>query len=356
MDSSKSPPPAALFGSAFVIGGVTAETKFLDFEKPMLQIACYKLGEVLAQANVQLILCSPFPDSADYYTAKGFATAGVGGVIHFHSPIHPDVEEKRLQLTEIFGSKCPKIVPWHYPGPESDDEWNQAWLLCQLQALEKADVVIAIGGKVSKTANTLLHLAEGRKIPILPFTFLGGAAKRAFNRIDWSKLYPDIDTSILGQEDGVSKVIEITNRLIINSVTSDYVNISEPRTFFISHSKEDLTVAKELSKYLKQANFDVIRGEEAIRTGKMVQASIEETILRSDICIILWSRHYALSPWCYDELTLSINRRDANQLGIWLFNLDDSPIVPKEARKLKVITAKTITEVIGVAKDLLNQR
>ncbi|MEH3120765.1 MAG: hypothetical protein PGN16_02110 [Sphingomonas phyllosphaerae] len=172
--------------SVFVIGGQTGETADADAELPRLHQASLRLGTALAKAGAQLVVCSPFPDSADYYTAMGYADARAGGVIHFHCPANPKVDEKRQLLRQTLGRPNLVIQDWNYPGPEKDDgdSWFQAWLLAQLQALERADIVVALGGKVSKTANTLLHLAEAKGLPIVPFAFLGGAALRAFRRRD----------------------------------------------------------------------------------------------------------------------------------------------------------------------------
>jgi hypothetical protein len=145
----------------------------------------------------------------------GYAESKGKLVIHFHSPNHAKVIEKRRLFGETLGRDDLVIHDWSYPGPEKDDadSWFQAWLLAQLQALERVDVVIALGGKVSKTANTLLHLAEARGLPIVPFAFLGGAAKRAFARRDWKRLNPGIDASILETEHGIEKGIEIANQV-----------------------------------------------------------------------------------------------------------------------------------------------
>lgn len=118
----------------------------------------------------------------------GYADAKAGGVIHFHSPTHPKVEAKRALLRQTLGRPDLTIQDWNYPGPETDDQdsWFQAWLLAQLQALDRADVVVALGGKVSKTANTLPHLAKAKGLPIVPFAFLGGAARRSYERRDWA--------------------------------------------------------------------------------------------------------------------------------------------------------------------------
>ena len=149
--------------SVFVIGGVTAETSDTDGEQPRLYNASLKLGHGLARAGAQLIICSPFPDSADYYVATRYADEDCAKrVIHLHSPKHAKVAEKRQLLGQALQRPGQRhgltIQDWSYPGPESEESWRQAWLLAHLPTLERADAVVALG-RVSNTANTLLHLA-----------------------------------------------------------------------------------------------------------------------------------------------------------------------------------------------------
>jgi nucleoside phosphorylase len=207
----------ALAKAIFVIGGVTSETTDPEAEVPSLNIAAVRLGRTLAEAGAHLIICSRIPDSADYYTAVGYVEGNGPRLIHMHSPRMPRVAETRRAFGEKFGRDGVVIQDWLYPGPENeeDESRTQAWLLAQLQALERADVVIALGGKVSKSANTLLHLAEGKGLPIVPFTFLGGAALRAFKRRDWKRLNPKLDLTLLQTEEGVEKAIEIANQLVL---------------------------------------------------------------------------------------------------------------------------------------------
>jgi hypothetical protein len=105
----------------------------------------------------------------------------------------------------------PVPVDYFYPQPENDESWGQAWLLCQIQALEYADAVVAVGGRVSKTAMTILHLAEARSLPIIPFAFMKGAASRVFERRDWKQLYPGLDSQALQSEQGISQAMVIAD-------------------------------------------------------------------------------------------------------------------------------------------------
>lgn len=334
--------------SVFVIGGVTEESSDRDAETPRLNIACFKLGQAIAKAHAQLIICSPFPNSADYYTAMGFSEVEEERVIHFHSPNHPDVAEKRKLLSKTLGKPGLKVVDWLYPAPENKESWSQAWLLAQLQAFERADVVVAIGGKVSNTANTLLHLAEGRNIPVIAYSFLGGAAQRSFQRQDWERLHPGFDKGILEQDNGVESVIAIANRLATDLLSHRH-SANKPQTFFISRATHDFEIADVLTNWLRAHGYDVLLGDEEIRDNQMATASIYQALLKSDVCIVLWSKQYALSPWCYDELMLAINRR----MNIWLFNLDNSMIVPQNARKLNSISVRNASEIVKIASDLL---
>lgn len=341
--------------SVFVIGGVTDETIDSGAELPRLHNASLKVGRVLANAGAQLVICSPFPDSADYYAAMGYAEGKGSGVVHLHSPRHPQVKEKRQLLIKTLGREGLTIQEWGYPGPDNDDKeaWGQAWLLAQIQALERADVIVALGGKVSKTANTLLHLAEAKGLPIVPFSFLGGAAKRAFDRRDWKRLNPGFDSSILERDDGIIETVNIANRLLTDQSYRAYDKSNPPKTVFVSFSHKDLEMANGLIRSLKQNGLEVLTGDAEIRTDQMVSASIEQAVTKSELCVILWSQNYALSPWCNDELNLASERHSHGQMGIWFFNLDDSLVVPNQARKLPAISVRSPIAIERVAGELL---
>jgi hypothetical protein len=314
-----------------------------------------KLGAELAKAGAHLLICSPFPDSVDYYAAMGYADAKVGGVIHFHSPIHAKVAEKRQLLWKTLGRPNLTIQNWDYPSPETDDQdsWFQAWLLAQLQALEKADVVMALGGKVSKTANTLLHLAEAKGLPIVPFAFLGGAAGRTYRRRNWARQNPGLDASILASDEGVEQAIPIANRLLLDRVKRSVAGGIRPKTVFVSVARQDAAIGSALESVLKSQGIEVVLGDNEIESGQMIPASIEQAIRRSDIVAVLWSRAYAQSAWCFDELSLALNQETFGGMKVWLFNLDDSVVVPTQARKLPVISARSLEALRSAVMELL---
>jgi nucleoside phosphorylase len=345
----------SLIKRAFLIGGVTTETRTPTFEVTSLQKGAEKIGRMLARAKIELIVCSPFPDSADYHALFGYAKERKGGIVHFHFPMSDSVFNTKKELELYLGQSCPTIVDWQYPAPDNDDSWEQAWLLCQLHALEQADAIIAIGGKVSKSANTLLHLAEKRGIVIVPFTFLGGAAQRSFDRIDWALLHPTIKIDVLKNEKGIDSIADLLNNLKLDTIRITDKDMSKANRFFISRAKEDNIIGFQVGDFLKNLGFTVLYGESAINDSKMILPSIEEYLRTSDMCLVLWSKYYALSTWCYDELMLAINRQNVGHLKIIVFNLDESAIVPKEARTLPIFYTKSAIEIQNVLSKKLGK-
>ena len=343
----------ALAKKVFIIGGVTQETDYKDFEQTKLAHACAELGKTIASAGADLLICSQFPDSADIYTATAYVR-NFGKNIHIHIPQNPISIGKLNELKNMLGKNSTKFTEWFYPGPDNDESWSPSWLLCQLQALEVADVVVAIGGRLSNTTSTLLHIAEVRRIPIIPFEFLGGAAKRAFERINWAQSYPYIDHTLLSQENGVRNVMEIANQLIIGGVVSKSL-ITSPRNFFVSRARPDAEFGVALCSRLTAEGLHPILGDDQVRDDRMVQPTIEEAVLRSDVFIVLWSGSYAKSRWCYDELHFALNRAATSDLQIWLFNLDGSDVVPVKARILTEILARTPKALADAAMSLINQ-
>lgn len=311
------------------------------------------MGTELAKANMDLIVCSPFPDSADFHAVRAYSFQKNKGSVHFHYPMHNRVIKVKEELEVYLGKNCPKIIDWKYPAPLDEESWEQAWLLCQLQALDQAEVIVAIGGKVSKSANTLLHLAEAKGIIIIPFTFLGGAAKRSFDRINWDKLYPTVKSEILHSKNGIEEIVDLINQFKICTTNHLNIKISVDSTFFISRSKEDKKIGIQAGEFLRKKGVKVLLGDDAINENKMVLSSIEEYLNISDVCIILWSKFYALSPWCYDELLLATKRQNVGKMNILIFNLDKSLIVPKEGRGLNEFQVNSGEEILDILKKVL---
>ena len=182
----------SLLRSMFVLGGQTTsrvprgdeteeEARIRKDEEAhedfVLRTTCTDLGRKIARGAVDLIVCSPFPDSADAYVVDGYCRENAGGEIHFFLPDHKDVWARLDKLkSSLPTSNVGFPEPFKHPSPEGD-AWGPAWLYCQLQALEYADALVCVGGRIDKTATTLIHFAEGKHKTVVPFSFLGGAAE-----------------------------------------------------------------------------------------------------------------------------------------------------------------------------------
>lgn len=342
--------------SIFVLGGVTGETEFPDFERTELEQFCQRLGTTIAQAGVDLVICSPFPDAADFHALRGYVETGGTGTVHMHRPHHPNVENAYSQLSAVLGVEgISQVRNWTYPGPEKPDpeSMGQAWLLCQLMAMEQADVVIAVGGKPDRTASTILHLAEARRKPVVPFAFLGGAAQRAYARRDWGHVYPWLDATSLVDKHAVREAVEIAGRMMLTQVGGTGAPIDRLNTVFISRARVDAEYSRALDQYLTTTGFDVLFGERELPPDRTVQAAIEDAVLRSDLFIVLWSRSYAASRYCFDEIDLALKRHNAGALRLWIINLDGSDVVPPGARHLPQLVARTPDAVVNIVRDLL---
>jgi len=130
--------------------------------------------------------------------------------------------------------------------------------------------VVALGGRVSNTANTLLHLAEARGIPIVPFAFLGGAAGRAYTRRDWRRLNAGLDASVMTQDAGVERAIEIANRLVVDRVARSFGALRDPQAFFVSYARKDASYADATTSVLRSRALEVLTGDGQARADQTI--------------------------------------------------------------------------------------
>jgi hypothetical protein len=351
-------PMKTLTRSVYVIGGISDDRTFDQLPDEDLWFStCRQLGETVANSGAELIVCSPLRDAADYHIVKGYVGAGRGGRVHFHTPKNPFIAEQRTKLDQELGASNTRFSNYFYPGPENPDdpeERRQAWLLCQLSALEYADVVFAIGGRVPGSASTLLHIAEARRIPVVPFAFLGGAAERLFRRSRWKELVSEFDSTLLEKPEGIASAMKVADQFLTARIRSVRHPLIEPVTFFISRSHFDHEFSDALVNYLLYKGRRPLIGDREIQDDRMPQPAIEDALLQADVCIVLWSRNYALSRWCADELDLALEMERASPMSLWLFNIDGSDIVSRAARRIPQAVVRTpgeLNETVGALLD-----
>jgi hypothetical protein len=346
----------------FIIGGLTraGEKVAQDSERLKLDEACALLGSCIAHPEHTVLACSPFDDSADAAVLKGVANmpAEQQPTIEFHFVDSHPVRSALDQLVATLGLR--KIKPFPHPPPNSDssDARRLAWLVCQLSALDEANVTFALGGDNDGSANMLMLVADGRRKPLLPFPFLGGAAKQAFDRRRYEledRLGNDLWSS-LQEPRSVSNALKLAAALLRPKESTQAREEGKPSPqFFISYSRARQCEADHVETVLRRRNLRVFRDEHDFGAGHSLPDTIREAIHAADVFIALWCAEYACSPWCFDEIELALDRQDAGKMALWVISLDGTRFVPKRLRDRNVLPVRSRLELEGEIIKLIDR-
>ena len=318
----------------FIIGGVTVkrETPGFDDEVHVLKKSMEVLGAELVSQGHEVVVCSPFPDSADFYVLHGIAAIAKDShpKISIYYPELPIVETALKDLLDSIGLSNVHRFPCSIGRDSKTPEALQyAWLFAQLNALDSSAGVIIVGGKPSGSLNLLLRLADARNKGVIPLSFLGGAARDHFNVNYWGlrDLIPK-DLSALKDPSAISSVPSLLETLLTGSQGE------ADRTFFISYARARPHEADYVETLLRRRSHIVYRDEEDFEPSADTQAEIIKNIKLANVFVALWCREYACSPWCFDELEIGLERHSKGLTELWIFCIDDTRVVPKAARAL----------------------
>jgi hypothetical protein len=141
--------------------------------------------------------------------------------------------------------------------------------------------------------------------------------------------------AVLADPFGVKRVIEVGNILVRDATVAALRPPKKPERIFISRAQNDGAKAKIIARSPTLSEITVVFGDEAIHKKQDPLASISNALLGCDACVVLWTRDYALSPVCYDELSLAMSRQRSGEMPVWFFDMDGTPIVPKEFRRIR---------------------
>lgn len=318
----------------FVVGGVTVKRGITGFddEVHVLKKSMEALGVELGLHGHEAVVCSPFPDSADFHLLHGLAASSKDSrpTVDIHYPELPDIETALNSLLANLGLSNIRKFPCSVQGDSAAAEVLQyAWLFSQLKAMDSSAGVVVVGGKPSGSLSLLLNLADARNKSVLPLTFLGGAGRDYFDANCWrlKDLIPN-DLSVLNDPSAITSVPGLLETLFIGS------QAGSERTFFISYARARPQEADYVETLLRRRNHIVYRDEEEFEPSANTQAEITGNIKRASVFVALWCREYACSPWCFDELEIGLERHAKGLAELWIFCLDDTRIVPKAARAL----------------------
>jgi len=345
----------------FIIGGVPvveSDAGFLQ-HRELLRRTMKALGRDLVNRGHDLLLCSPFENSADHDVALGAAEASSerkGAIAEFHHPATMRVTEALSRLKKTLAPLHVVSVTHPPPADENSKEaWNYSWLLAQLSAMEASHAVVAIGGKLGGPMSFLMPLAEARKKALLPFRFLEGAAAACFERQRYAladKLKDELNA--LSNPESVGHAADLLDRLVAERSVASRSG-REPK-FFVSYAKARPKEADFVEMILRRRNRTVFRDDRDFAPGSPVQAEIENHIEQADVFIALWCNEYACSPWCSDELEEALRRNATGLITIWLIRVDETRIVPKGARNLLSYPVRSREELEGQIIKLLEQQ
>lgn len=324
----------------FSIGGITVEpSPGTEGQNQLiaLQKAMRTAGRSLARSGHDLLVCSPFDGSIDAELVRGAAEVGLSTStkIEFYYPNSENVARQLDALHASVGKLSLVKFPQQPPSDESnEDARRHAWLLCQLTAMERCNLILAVGGKLTGPMSLLLLLAESKRKSILPLRFLGGAAEKCFER----KQYEMQDCLGAGQIPLLSdpEVVYTLDALVNAVVNKTSKNLSKgtPPTFFLSYAKARPGDADFVEMVLRRRNLFVMRDDKDFSPGSPLPSEIRDYIHRADVFIAIWCKEYACSPWCFDELDLAIDRSRTGAQVVLLLNVDNTRVVPPKAREI----------------------
>jgi TIR domain len=344
----------------FVIGGVGPPDADADHAQQLSILAnsMRQLGRDIVTRGHDLLVCSPFSSSADIDAVRG-AAAAFGthqtSIVEFHAPDVPGVQREIDDLTNKLSLE--RLHRYCYP-PTADEsgrvEWTYTWLLAQVSAMDRSAAIIALGGRLDKSASLLLALAESRRKHVLPLTFLNGAAGTVFQRRRYEledRLSDQI--AVLHEVERVGEVVELVEVLardeLARSLRAGHARV------FISYPRSRPAEADFVEMTLRRRNCDVYRDERDFGAGHQVHGEIVEHIHRSNIFVVIWCKEYACSPWCYDEFELALRRHKAGSLALWILRVDDTRVVPPDARDLISYSAPSRQELQSHVLELMEQ-
>ena len=347
----------------FIIGGhVTSDTQFNHLQ--IFEHTIKKFSENVQLAGHDILVCSPFKDSADYFAVLGAAnvkvkasTSQIVPIIEFHYPNNPVIDDEvRKLISEL---KIPttrvKLIGHLSPSDSDGKEAQQySWLLAQINALDSSNVVFAIGGREEGTASLLLRIAESRRKPILPLRFLGGSAGRIYDRLQY-QLSDKLGDSlpILNDPNRVDELTQLIEFLATSS--ANLKTKSEHLQFFISYPRSRPKEADYVESLLRRRNFVVYRDEEDFQPGTKTYEEIRENMYKSTVFIAIWCQEYACSPWCFDELDLALDRHNEGKQALWILNVDGTRMVPPRARDIAFMNGGNRAEIQASILHYINQ-
>jgi len=317
-----------------------------------------ELGRSFSSHRVTLILCSPYHGSLDFAIVEGIKNVSASFVsLELH---YPNTNENTKVWQKLLLGLDDKIRVQHFvhEAPRSEDKlaMTYAWLYCQLQAVAGAHRMLVVGGKIEGSSDLLTRIAEAQLKEIIPLARFGGVGERFFDRKKYElhdKWGPELVELFKDCSNPNLITAQVANEL--SAVADNEPENKHTPVFFISYARQSPGEADYIEMLLRRREYTVLRDDEAIAAGAEVTPAIKEMIYRSTVFIAVWSKDYACSPWCYDELELGLATHQKNGKAIWIFRTDETRIIHPGARGLNFVDTFSRAEVEGKLLKLLEK-
>jgi hypothetical protein len=321
----------------FIVGGVTGPD---PTEQGILERFCLALGRALGDSGHQIVICSCQPGSADRAVLDGLRVSSgrsSPAKLIVHRPADRIIREQWRFVVQEIGLVKPQFYDHRGPdfrarGGNEVASWEGlrlAFLLCQIEALDDCDVVLAVGGKTDGPAILLLAIAREKGRVILPYRFLGGAAERTFAQAEGG-LKARLELSDLDKlsdmSEGAAAALDLLEKL------SGARNIA-PARIFMSYSWRRADYADLVEALLRRRErVTVFRDERDVRQGERIDVRVEDEIrTKCNVFLAIWCREYVGSPYCHDELELWVEHRGRENL--YLLRFDETRPVWRALRR-----------------------
>ena len=150
--------------------------------KDLFSDICYKITTTICERNDDIVVCSPYGDSADSHVMESFCKIKsenkTKSKCYYFGPHNKDVDKEfdSLNFSNYIEDKRFGF------GEENQDNM---WLFSQIRALNESDFLIAIGGNEGKTSEITLGIAQLQNKKIITISTLGGSARKMFYKLEY---------------------------------------------------------------------------------------------------------------------------------------------------------------------------
>lgn len=312
----------------------TDEREISDQEKPFLT-ACEALGYVAASRGHTILASDDHPASADFN-----AVQGVVRYINETPDAKASIEINRAEgSVPIFESLPPNIQITRKLHPDIDPVWHGT-LLPNLAALESADVLVLLGGRL--TVKLMGQIAAEKEKPVIAIPSFGGTAVEIYESMRW--IYRGLlkdrfsDLAVLRsawRDDSAGKIVDLADALAQGQTSA------APHAYFISYVWKNSDLADHVEVLLHRFKRAVNRDESIFRAGVDLSDVVRSLINESDTFIGLWNADFKESTWCPQELEYAFNRqhKGLKPTRVVLLMTDDSEPPIRFTNKLRMEAA-----------------